>query len=519
MLFHENEVPRVEALARLSYGNPFLPDRIACEREVLGDRFQKTGLAWHRTADEEADRPNIALLTAWSRERLEAAQARLAEGAVPGDVEWPLYENLVHYFLYNKYEPELRRYMAACHEDRTPAKVAFYEPFARDLKRYLAPCTSAPPGKKETAHIFACFFQIRRAFRHIFDHIIGGSMASARLRADVWQSIFTCDMARYRRGLFARMGDITTLITGPSGTGKELVARAIGLSRYVPFDPKALRFTEDFSRGFHPINLTAIAPTLIEAELFGHVKGAFTGAIEERAGLFEACPAHGTVFLDELGELEPSLQVKLLRVLQNRTFQRVGETRARCFEGKIVAATNRDMALQMRERRFREDLYYRLCADVIVTPSLREQLAGAPEQLHNLVLFTARRVAGAEEAAALTEEVETYIHDHLGDDYPWPGNVRELEQCVRSILVHRSYHPAWRDQNAGVAAWLDAMRTGSLGADEALDAYITHVYAQTGSYLAAAGRLGLDRRTVKARINKTLLRQYGKGSAHDADKE
>ncbi|PKL09898.1 MAG: hypothetical protein CVV51_01325, partial [Spirochaetae bacterium HGW-Spirochaetae-7] len=182
--------------------------------------------------------------------------------------------------------------------------------------------------------------------------------------------------------------------------GKEIIPMILGeqeINAYI-FDG----YWEDIGtiKSFYEANLdlTAIAPTLIESELFGHVKGAFTGAIEDRAGLFETCPPHGTVFLDELGELETSLQVKLLRVLQNRTFQRVGESGPRRFDGKIVAATNRDMALEMGARRFREDLYYRLCADVIVTPSLREQLAGAPEQLHNLVLFTARRVAGGVEA-------------------------------------------------------------------------------------------------------------------------
>jgi len=519
MLFHEDEISGAEALARLSYGNPFLPERIACEREVLGNAFAETDLAWHKTANEAVDRPNIPLLTAWSGRMADTARARLEAGEAPAEDELPLYENLVFYYLYNKHEPELRRYITACHDGRAPAKVDFYTAFARDMERYLAPCAERLPALGETAHIFACFFQIRRAFHHVFDNIIGGSMASARLRADVWQSIFTCDMARYRRGLFARMGDITTLITGPSGTGKELVARAIGLSRYVPFDAQSLRFTEDFVHGFHPINLTAIAPTLIESELFGHVKGAFTGAIEDRAGLFETCPAHGTVFLDELGELEPSLQVKLLRVLQTRSFQRVGESGSRRFDGKIVAATNRDMAEEMRERRFREDLYYRLCADVIVTPSLREQLAGAPEQLRNLVRFTTQRVAGPAEADALTAEVVAYIERHLGQDYPWPGNVRELEQCVRSVLVHRSYRPANMGQARGAETWLDPLRAGTLSADEVLACYITHVYAQTGSYQAAARRLGLDRRTVKARVDAELLRQYGKGSDHDADKK
>ena len=113
------------------------------------------------------------------------------------------------------------------------------------------------------------------------------------------------------------MGDVTTLVTGPSGTGKELVARAIGLSRYIPFDAEGQAFADDTPRSFVPLNLSALSPTLIESELFGHRRGAFTGAVADRAGWLETCPPRGTVFLDEIGELDPAIQVKLLRVLQS----------------------------------------------------------------------------------------------------------------------------------------------------------------------------------------------------------
>ena len=235
------------------------------------------------------------------------------------------------------------------------------------------------------------------------------------------------------------MRDVTTLVTGPSGTGKELVARAIGLSRYLPFDPSSGGFASDAADAFLLLNLSALSPTLIESELFGHRKGAFTGALQDHSGWLEVCPPLGTVFLDEIGELDGSIQVKLLRVLETREFQRLGETTSRKFQGKVIAATNRDMAREMKAGRFREDLYYRLCSDLIVTPSLREQLADSPEELRNLVLFIAKRIAGPEEAEALAGEVELWIEGNLGGDYPWPGNVRELEQCVRNILIRNEY--------------------------------------------------------------------------------
>jgi transcriptional regulator with GAF, ATPase, and Fis domain len=298
------------------------------------------------------------------------------------------------------------------------------------------------------------------------------------------------------------MGDVTTLVCGPSGTGKELVARAIGFSRYIPFDPKAGAFADDFAGSFHPLNLSALSPTLIESELFGHRKGSFTGAVADRAGWLEVCRPHGTIFLDEIGDVDPAIQVKLLRVLQTRAFQRIGETAPRAFRGKIVAATNRDLAREMRAGRFREDLYYRLCADLLVTPSLREQLEASPGELRPILRFIARRLVGTgTEAETVAAEAEVWIEKHLGRDYPWPGNVRELEQCVSNVLIRKAYIPTRpptvdpRDALARDAA------AGTLTADELLRRYCTLVYAQAGSWQEAARRLDLDHRTVKDKVD------------------
>src|SRR5205807_1091162 len=115
-----------------------------------------------------------------------------------------------------------------------------------------------------------------------------------------------------------------------------------------------------------------------ESELFGHARGAFTGALQDRGGRLEECSALGSVFLDEIGDVDPAIQVKLLRVLQSRSFERLGETKPRRFEGKILAATNRDLAAEIRAGRFREDFYYRLCSDIVVTPTLADQLRASP---------------------------------------------------------------------------------------------------------------------------------------------
>jgi transcriptional regulator with PAS, ATPase and Fis domain len=221
-----------------------------------------------------------------------------------------------------------------------------------------------------------------------------------------------------------------------------LVARSIAMSRYVPFDETKLVFAEDLTRLFFPINIAALPGTLVESELFGHKRGAFTGAVQDKRGWLEACPPLGAVFLDEIGDLDPAIQVKLLRVIETRSFQAIGEGSAQLkrFEGKLIAATNRRLEKAIRQGAFREDLYYRLCSDQIVTPSLRQQIDESPGVLPDLVVFLARRVAGPE-SEALAAETMAWMETHLDARYEWPGNYRELEQCVRNILIRKNYQP------------------------------------------------------------------------------
>ena len=364
------------------------------------------------------------------------------------------------------------------------------------------------PGKDfesalQPAHVFACYRQIKNAFHHIYDYIIGNSMPAARLRASVWQSIFTRDMRRYRRTLYSKMGEFPTLITGPSGTGKELIARAIADSRYVPFDAERLEFADAPGDRLLPINIAALSPTLIESELFGHRRGSFTGAIGDRKGWLEACPVSGSVFLDELGEMDLAIQVKLLRVIETRRFTPVGDTAAREFKGKLIAATNRDLANDIRTGRFREDLYYRMCADLIQTPSLAEQIRDKPQVLGELIHYMTLRTVG-EEATQCLPEVERWVAKNLPGDYEWPGNYRELEQCVRNVIIRGSYRPLQQTQTSKEDDFLTRFRAGELTADELLAHYAARVYHLTGSYEEAARRMKLDRRTVKAKVDQYL---------------
>jgi transcriptional regulator with AAA-type ATPase domain len=494
-------------VSQLSFCNPFLPQRIALERDALGASFVETDPVWHFRVETESERPNVALLASRSQECVEAFRESLLHGLSAGEQELTLYEDLVLYLLYYRYHTRLLEIILRMseHPQENP-KVGFWGEFLSEFRHFLEVPGVRFPGSHSPAHLLACYFQLRRAFQHIYNYLVGRSMPVARLRAAVWNSIFSHDLRRYYRGLYQKMGDFTTLITGESGTGKELVARAIGLSRYIPFDPKTQSFTENFARSFHALSISALSPTLIESELFGHRSGSFTGATDDRAGWLEVCPPLGTVFLDEIGDLDVPLQVKLLRALQTRTFQRLGDTQTRHFHGKVIAATNRDLAAEMLAGRFRRDLYYRLCSDMITTPTLREQLADAPGDLPNMILYIARRVAG-DSAESVTAEVRDWIEQHVRRDYPWPGNFRELEQCVSNILIHRAYHPAFPDGATPGHDLADVLSKLTLTAEELLSVYCTAIHAQTLNYEETARRLNLDRRTVKSRLDPALLEQ------------
>ena len=495
----------LQTVSEFAYCNPFLPEHTRLERDALGPDFVEGEPVWSQPVnDPESPRVNVWRIFEKVVALAEPLCARLRSGIAARESDLVLYEDAVLHLLYQRYYR--RFYEGSFGAGPNPAGAwSFYRDFLADWRHFFDGLRL--PTHHDPVHTFACFRQIQRAFEQIFRDIIGGSLPAARLRASIWQSVFTHDMRRYRRTLYSRMGEFATLITGPSGTGKELAARAIAQSRYVPFEARTLAFA-DQAPAFFPINISALSPTLVESELFGHRRGAFTGAIGDRKGWLETCPATGSVFLDELGDLDPSIQVKLLRVIETRTFHPVGETASRQFRGKLIAATNRDLAARIRQNEFREDLYYRLCSDQIVTPSLAEQLADSPQVLNELIVYLARRVAGPE-ADELARDVVSWIEKNLGRDYAWPGNYRELDQCIKNVLIRRDYRPS-RPPSAGpLEEVIDDFRNARVSADQLLSHYCTMVYRRTGSYEETARRLGIDRRTVKSKVDSELLTRLG----------
>lgn len=487
------------AIGDLIYCNPFLPARIEAERAALGEEFlSDSGPAWNLRNEWDLSHPNVIRLRDIAADLARALRKGYCDRPPRAQEERELYEGVVFFHLFHHFSPEFDQAIEAglrsgARRERAP----MYARFRAEADALLLFGEQPLFPDYQPHHLFAIFFQIRRAFFQIFRHLAGQSRPMARLRAAIWESIFTHDLRRFRRSLFDRMGDMTTLITGPTGTGKELVARAIGLSRLIPFDPKSQTFEESFGGSFFPLNLAALSPTLIESELFGHRKGAFTGALQDRIGWLETCGPFGTVFLDEIGEVDAAIQVKLLRVLQERAFQRIGETDTRIFGGKIIAATNRDLANEMEEGTFREDFYYRLCSDTLRTPSLAEQLADDPGEIENLVHFVSRRVVGEEEAERFAREAVPWILQHLGPSYRWPGNFRELEQCLRNLAIRGSYEPPRAGSASAGTSLAHAFENGSLTAEELMRKYCRAVYSTCHNYGEVARRLEIDRRTVR----------------------
>lgn len=474
---------RAEHLAALLEANPFLEERASSERAALGADFVPGAAVW--SAGEDVDNPNVERIAAVALDDVERWRRRLVAQPAPPD-EVALYARVAFLVLYELSWPDL---MAAT-EAAPTAKVEGWHEFVESHRRLLLEPGAASDSP---AHLFACIYQVRRAFQVIFHTLAGGSAPAARLRAEAWRSVFGVHPARYRRFLYRALPEVPTLITGPTGTGKELVARAIGESGYIPFDPHHACFVA--APQVRSIHLSAIPQTLVESELFGHRAGAFTGAVADRAGWLADVPPGGAVFLDEIGDLDPVVQVKLLRVLEARRFTPVGDTHSRPFTGKVLAATHVDLPAAIEAGAFREDLYFRLCGDQVHTPSLRERLDDAPDELRQIVRSLLERTVG-DAAAELLDEVTAQVVADRGEGWPWPGNVRELSQCVRRVLVQGHCRPDSAVPGGDLASLAAERRSLA----EVQRDYAREVYRREGSYKAAAEVLGVDWRTVRSHV-------------------
>lgn len=353
-------------------------------------------------------------------------------------------------------------------------------------------------SNQEAVRIFAVFYQMRRAFFFIRNGLVGSSTSMRTLRKHLWNCVFTHDIRWFETRLWDRMEDFSIMLLGETGTGKGAAAAAIGRSGFIPFDPERNCFTESFTRNFVAINLSQYSEGVLESELFGHKKGAFTGAMDHHEGLFSRCAPHGVIFLDEIGDINIPVQIKLLQVLQERIFFPVGSHEAKRFSGRIVAATNRPLDTLLSDGRFRDDLFYRLCSDVITLPPLRQRLQEDPAEMDNLLNSILSRLAG-ETSDREKQLIKKVLKRDVGADYSWPGNVRELEQAVKRIILTGHYLGMKTDilKQDDTDHLAHSVKEGTINAESLLAGYCTLLYQRFGTYEEVSRRTELDRRTVK----------------------
>ncbi len=289
--------------------------------------------------------------------------------------------------------------------------------------------------------------------------------------------------------------DSTVLITGETGTGKELIARAIH------------RRSARSTRAFVTVNCAAVPPSLIASELFGHERGAFTGALQRRQGKFELADG-GTIFLDEVGELPPDTQVALLRVLQEREFERVGGGRPIKIDVRVIAATNRDLQTAVAEKAFRADLFYRLNVFPVEVPPLRQRRSDIPLLVEYFVHRYAKRAG--KKIDGISEESLDLLRD-----YPWPGNIRELQNVIERAVIVSDTNTLSVDER-----WLVRQRVVEPDAQSPLDDELTaHERSRVEAALAAskgrvsgptgaAARLGVPRSTLESKIRSLKVDKH-----------
>jgi formate hydrogenlyase transcriptional activator len=287
--------------------------------------------------------------------------------------------------------------------------------------------------------------------------------------------------------------DSTVLIQGETGTGKELIARAVH------------NLSSRCGRPFVKLNCAAIPFDLLESELFGHEKGAFTGAIAQKIGRFEMADK-GTLFLDEVGDIPPALQPKLLRVLQEQEFERLGSTRTHQVDVRLVAATNRELAAMVKRSEFRSDLYYRLNVFPIPLPALRARREDIPALVEHFVDIYARRMGKQ------IDEISPETMSEL-TSYPWPGNIRELQNFIeRSVIL--SSGNVLRPPLSSLKAAAATESHEAVTLEEAEREHIRKTLEQTRWVVAgpngAAARLGIKRSTLYFRMHKLGISRSNK---------
>jgi formate hydrogenlyase transcriptional activator len=289
--------------------------------------------------------------------------------------------------------------------------------------------------------------------------------------------------------------DSTVLVLGETGTGKELIARALH------------RRSKRAARAFVRVNCSAIPQSLIASELFGHEKGAFTGALERRVGRFESADG-GTLFLDEIGDLPMETQIALLRVLQEREFERVGSNRTISVDVRLLAATNRDLPAAVAAGTFRQDLFYRLNVFPIAIPPLRERAEDIPVLVEYFIGRYARK------AGKNIRNIGKHTLDRF-QAYSWPGNIRELQNVVeRAVILTEAdtffFDESWlKPEPATASKARDGLSVLAQREVEMIEAALAGCHGRISGPSGAAVKLGIPRQTLESKIRSLGINKYG----------
>ena len=467
-----------QSVVEASFSNPFGKRREEIDAQILGTRrklphAERSALLGQRVAQviQQLEREGLAHLDRHAgedRDRMEVG-----------------FLFLIYQESFAELDAHIDRALAAA-----PSEGGDPIPFPGGA-RYLEQLRTWGFPAEEASRYLAICYQLRRAHRFIDRGLVGRSAAMTELRRQLWNAAVSSDMRTYAKRLYDRMEDFSTLLLGETGAGKGRAAAALGRSGFIPFDEKRGTFRESFTRAFLSTNLSQFPEALLPSELFGHRKGAFTGAIDDHDGIFQRCSPYGSILLDEIGEVSIPVQIQLLRVLQERTFSPVGGTEELRFRGRVIAATNQSIDQRREEGEFRDDFYYRLSSDVITVPPLRDRLREEPEERAILVEALLERMLGGSDPA-LIDRVLTALDQGVPADYAWPGNVRELEQAIRRILLTKRYVPK---RSTPDLPW--ASTDGDPDVKTVIGDYCVHLYRRSGNQAEVARTTGLDRRTVR----------------------